>query len=118
MEHYGLFVLAKSVSCTAWFYFLIKFQVDQAVGCCSHYFGSGCWLLFTLFLIRMLVTVHIILGLAVGYCSYYFGPGCWLLFLLFWTRLLVTVPIILVSVPTIMDQAIGYCSGDFGSGCW
>jgi uncharacterized membrane protein len=75
----------------------------MAVGHCSHYFGSGCWLLFPLFWIRMLVTVHIILGQAVGYCSHYFVSGCWLLFTLFWIGLLVTVPINL-------DQAVGYCS--------
>jgi hypothetical protein len=75
--------------------------LDQAVGYCSHYFESGCWLLFPLFWIRLLVTDHIILDQAVGYCSYYFGSGCWLLFPLFWTRLLVTVPIIL-------DQVVGY----------
>ena len=58
----------------------------------------------------MLVTAHIILGLAVGYCSYYFGPGCWLVLQRFWIRLLATVPVIL-------DQAVGNCSGDSGSGC-
>jgi hypothetical protein len=44
-------------------------NLDEAVGYCSHYFGSGCWLL-----------VHIILDQAVGYCSHYFGSGCWSLF--------------------------------------
>ena len=111
MKHYGLFALAKSLSCTVWFDCLFKFQVDQVAGYCSHYFGSGCWLLFTLFWIRLLVTVPIILDQAVGYCSGYFGSDCWLLFPLFWTRLLATVPVIL-------DQVVGYCSHYFGSGCW
>jgi hypothetical protein len=31
--------------------------LDQAVDYCSHYFGSGRWLLFQLFSIKMLVTV-------------------------------------------------------------
>jgi hydrogenase-4 membrane subunit HyfE len=92
--------------------------LDQAVSYCSHYFGSGCWLLFTLFWIRMLllfklfcinllVTVPIILNQAVGYCFHYFESGSWSLFLLFWIRLLVNVPIIL-------DQAVRSCSGDLG----
>ena len=61
--------------------------LDQAVGYCSHYFGSGCWLLFKLFCIMLLVTVPIILNKAVvtvsiilnqalGHCSYYFGSVC------------------------------------------
>ena len=66
--------------------------LDQAVGYCSYYFGSGYRLLFPLFWIRPLVTFPIILDQAVGYGSYYFGSGCWLLFLLFWIRLLFTVP--------------------------
>ena len=78
----------------------------HAVGYCSGYFGSGCWLLFPLFWINLLVTVPIILDQAVGYCS-----GYWLLFTLFWISLLVNVPIIL-------NQAVGYCSNDFGPGCW
>jgi hypothetical protein len=57
--------------------------LDQAVGYCSDYFGSGCWLLFTLFWVKLLVTVHIIFDQAVGYCSGYFGSDCWLLFPLF-----------------------------------
>jgi hypothetical protein len=57
--------------------------LDQDVGYCSHYFGSGCWLLFTLFWVGLLVTVPIILDQAVGYCSHYFGSGGWLLFPLF-----------------------------------
>jgi hypothetical protein len=52
--------------------------LDQAVNYCSGYFVSGCWVLFQLFWIRLLVTVHIILDQAVGYCSGYFGSGCWL----------------------------------------
>ena len=133
MEHYGLFALAKSISCTAWLDCLFKFQVGQDVGYCSNYFGSSCWLLFPLFWIRLLVTVPIILDQVVGYCSHYFGSGCWLLFTilsqavdycshyfgsgcwllitLFWTWLLVSVPIIL-------DHAVGYGSNDVGSGCW
>ena len=71
---------SKSINCTAWLDCLFKFQVDQAVGYCSHYFGSDCWLLFPLFWIRLLVTIPIILDHAVGYCSHYFGSGCWLLF--------------------------------------
>jgi hypothetical protein len=104
--------------------------LDQAVGYGSYYFGSGCWLLFTLFWIRLLVTVHIILDQAIGECSGDFGTGCWLLFpffgsgcwllfpffgsgyqllfLLFWIKLLVTVSFIL-------DQAVGYCFHYFGS---
>jgi hypothetical protein len=34
--------------------------LDQAVGYCSLYFGSRCWLLFKLFCIKLLVTVPII----------------------------------------------------------
>jgi hypothetical protein len=45
--------------------------LDQAVGYCSYYFGSGCWLLFPIFWIRRLVTVPIILNRAVGYSSYF-----------------------------------------------
>jgi hypothetical protein len=60
--------------------------LDQAVGYCSHYFGSGCWLLFALFWVRLLVTVPIILDQAVGYSSGDFRSGCWLLFPLFWTQ--------------------------------
>jgi hypothetical protein len=66
--------------------------LDQAVSYCSHYFGTGCWLLFPLFWIRQVVTVSIILDQDVGYLSHYFGPGCWFLFPLLWTRLLATVP--------------------------
>jgi hypothetical protein len=40
--------------------------LDQAVGYYSHYFGSGCWLLFPLFWIRLLVTVPMILDQVVG----------------------------------------------------
>jgi hypothetical protein len=69
MEHFELFVLPKSISCTAWFDCLFKFQVDQAVSYCSHYFGSGCWLLFPLYWIRLLVTVPVILDQAVGYLT-------------------------------------------------
>jgi uncharacterized membrane protein len=36
--------------------------LDQAVGHCCYYFGSGCWLLLPLFWIRLLVTVHIIIN--------------------------------------------------------
>jgi hypothetical protein len=57
--------------------------LDQAVGYCSDDFGSGWWLLFTLFWIRILDTVQIILHQAVGHCSHYFESGCWLLFPLF-----------------------------------
>jgi hypothetical protein len=80
----------------------LKFEeaIKPAVGCCSHYIGSGCWLLFPSFSIRLLVTVPIILDQVVGYCSHYFGSSCRLLFQSFWIRLLVTVPIIL-------DQAFG-----------
>jgi hypothetical protein len=52
--------------------------LDQAVGYFSHQFGSGSWLLFTLFWIRVFVTFSIILDPAVGYCSRYFGSGFWL----------------------------------------
>ena len=48
---------------------------DQAVDYCSHYVGSRCCLLFTLFWIRQLVTVPF-LDQNVGYCSDYFGSGC------------------------------------------
>jgi uncharacterized membrane protein len=85
--------------------------LNEAVGHCSHYFGSGCWLLIPLFWMRLLVTVPVILDQFVGYCSNYFGSGCWLLFPLFWIRMLVTFHIIL-------GQAVGYCSHYFGSGCW
>jgi hypothetical protein len=88
---------------------VVPIILDQAVGDCSHYFGSGCWLLFPSFWIRLLVTVSIILDEAVGYCSHHFGSSCWLLFPSFWIRLLVTVPIIL-------DQVVSYCSHHFGSG--
>jgi hypothetical protein len=104
--------------------------LDQAVGYCSHYFGLGCWLLFPLFWIRLLVTipinlsqtgwlllplfwirllvtVPIILDQAVGYCSHYFGSCCWLLFPLFWIRLLFIVPIS-------FDHVVGYYSHYFG----
>jgi hypothetical protein len=63
--------------------------LDQAVGHCSGDFGSGCWLLFPLFWIRLLMNVPMILDQAVTYCSH------------FWISLLVTVPITL-------DQAVGY----------
>jgi hypothetical protein len=35
--------------------------LDQAFDYCSHYYGSGCWLLFPLLWIKLLVTVPIIL---------------------------------------------------------
>jgi hypothetical protein len=44
--------------------------LDQAVGYSSYYFGSGCWLLFPLFWIRLLVIVPIILDQAISYCFY------------------------------------------------
>jgi hypothetical protein len=34
--------------------------LDQAVGYCSHYYGSGCWLLFPLLSIKLFVNVLII----------------------------------------------------------
>jgi hypothetical protein len=37
--------------------------LDQAVSNRGYYFGSGCWLLFPLFWIRLLVNVSIILDL-------------------------------------------------------
>jgi hypothetical protein len=96
--------------------------LGQAVGYCTSDFGSGCWFLFPLFWIMLLmnvpmildqavaysshfwislmVTVPITLDQAVGYSSYYFGSGCQLLFPLFWIRLLITV------------------SHHFGSGFW
>jgi hypothetical protein len=40
--------------------------LDQDVGYCSHYFGSGFWLLFPLFSIRLLIIIPIILDQAVG----------------------------------------------------
>jgi hypothetical protein len=57
--------------------------LDQAVTYLSHYFGSGCWLLFSVFWRRLLVAVpiiseqsvdyfSIILDQAVGYCSHFF----------------------------------------------
>jgi hypothetical protein len=58
---------------------IVPIILDQAVGYCSHYFGSGCWFLFPSFWIRLLITVPIILDQAVGYCSQYFGSGSWLL---------------------------------------
>ena len=77
---------------------IVPVILDQAVGDCSHYFRSGCWLLFPFFL-----------------------SVCWSLFLLFWIRLLATVSIffisLLVIVPIILDQVVDYCSSDFGSGC-
>jgi hypothetical protein len=73
--------------------------MGQAVGNCSHYCGSSCWLLFPLFCFDLVVTVLIILDQVVGYCSHYFGSG------------------LFVTVPVILDQAGGYCSGNFGSGC-
>jgi hypothetical protein len=69
--------------------------MGHAVGCCSHYLGSCCWLLFPLFWIRLVVTVSIILGQTVGYCSHHFGWGCLLLFRWFWIMQLMNVPIIL-----------------------
>jgi hypothetical protein len=39
--------------------------LDQVVGYCSHYYGSG-----------LLVTVPVILDQAVGYCSGDLGSGC------------------------------------------
>jgi hypothetical protein len=59
----------------------------QAVDHCSHYFGSGCCLLFPLFWIKLLVTVPIILDQAAGYFSIIF---IWLL----------------VNVPVIFDQVV------------
>jgi uncharacterized membrane protein len=53
----------------------VPINLHQAGGYCSHYFGSGCWLLFPLFWIRLLVTVLVILDQAVGFCSHYFGSG-------------------------------------------
>jgi hypothetical protein len=50
--------------------------LDQAVDYCSHYFGSGWWLLFPLFWVRLLVTVPIILDQVVCYCSGDFGSCC------------------------------------------
>jgi hypothetical protein len=50
--------------------------------------------LFSLFLIKLLLTVPIILDQAVVYCSHYFGSGCWLMFPLFFIWLLVNVPVI------------------------
>jgi uncharacterized membrane protein len=47
--------------------------LGQAISYNSNYFGSGCWLLFTLFWIRLLVTVPVILDQVVGYCSHYFA---------------------------------------------
>jgi hypothetical protein len=49
--------------------------LGQAAGYCSHYFGSGCWLLITLSWTWLLVIVPIILDQAVGYCSNDFGSG-------------------------------------------
>jgi hypothetical protein len=43
--------------------------LDQVISYCTGDFGSGCWLLFLLFWIKMLATVPIILDQAVGYCS-------------------------------------------------
>jgi hypothetical protein len=60
----------------------------------NHHVGTGCWLFFLVFWIRLLVTVPIILDQVVGYCSYHFGSDCWLLFPLLWMKLLTTVPII------------------------
>jgi hypothetical protein len=64
---------------------IVPIIFDQAVGSCSHYFGSGCWLLFPFFWIRLLVAVPIILKQAVDHRSYDFGSGCYLPFPLFWT---------------------------------
>jgi hydrogenase-4 membrane subunit HyfE len=47
--------------------------LDQAVGYCSGYYGSGCWLLLPLFWIPLLVTVPVIFDQVVGECSGYFG---------------------------------------------
>jgi hypothetical protein len=66
--------------------------LDKVVGYCFHYFGSGWWLPFPLFWIRLLVTVPIILDQAVGECSHYFSH--------------------------FLDQAVGYCSHYFESACW
>jgi hypothetical protein len=49
--------------------------LGQAAGYCSHYFGSGCWLLITLSWTWLLVIFPIILDQAVGYCSNDFGSG-------------------------------------------
>jgi hypothetical protein len=64
----------------------------------SIFFGSGCWLIFTLFWIRMLVTLQIIFHQPVGDCSHYIESCWWLLFPLCWIRLLVIVSIILDQV--------------------
>ena len=91
MEHNGSFVLA--------------------VGDCSYYIVTSCWLLFPLYWIRLSVTFPIILGQTVGYCSNNFESICWLRYPLFWIRLFVTFVIIL-------NQVVGYGSHYFGSGCW
>jgi uncharacterized membrane protein len=44
---------------------IVPIILDQDVDYCSSDFGSSCWLLFTLFWIKMLVTVQIILFQAV-----------------------------------------------------
>jgi hypothetical protein len=66
----------------------VSIILDQTVCYCSHYFGSGCWLLFSLFCIGLVVTVLIILDQVVGYCAHYFGSG------------------LLVSFPVILDQTV------------
>jgi hypothetical protein len=48
---------------------IVPIIVDEAVGYCSHYIRLGCWLLFPLFCIRLVVTVLIILDQVVGYSS-------------------------------------------------
>jgi hypothetical protein len=78
---------------------IVPIIVDQAIGYCSHYIILGCWLLFPLFCIGLVVTVLIIFDQVVGYCSDYYGSG------------------LLVTVPVILDQPVGYCSGDRGSDC-
>jgi hypothetical protein len=47
----------------------VPIVLDQAVGYCSHFGGTGCWLLFPLFLIRLLIIIPIILDQVVGYCT-------------------------------------------------
>jgi hypothetical protein len=85
--------------------------LDQAVTYLSHYFGSGCWLLLSVFWRRLLVAVpiisdqsvdyfSIILDQAVGYCSHFLKSGCW------------------SFVAITLDQAVGYSSYYFGSTCW
>jgi hypothetical protein len=76
---------------------IVAIILEQAVGHFSYYFGSGCWLLFPLSWIRLLVTVPIILNQAVGHCSSYFETVGYF--------------------PIIRDQVVGECSHHFGTGC-